>query len=102
MRNGNLAGLMAIGLRLGAVVAASGMGVVVLSEQALALENWQFDAGSTQLVISLPKGVRPSYYLMAEPARIVLDLPNTEVGAVATEQTYSGAVRANPGGAVSA
>lgn len=90
---GNLAGLIAIGLRLSAAVIASGISVVALSEPVRALENWQFDASSTQLVISLPKGVTPHYYLMAEPARIVLDLPHTDVGAVATEQAYSGAVR---------
>jgi len=92
MRNGNLAGLMAIGLRLGAVVSIAGLGVVTLSEQVLALESWQFDTSKEQLVISLPKGVTPRYYLMAEPARIVLDLPDTEI-ATATEQSYGGAVR---------
>jgi hypothetical protein len=83
---------MAIGLRLGMVGAIAGLGVAALCESALALENWQFDAGHEQLVISVPKGVTPQYYLMAEPARIVLDLPNTEVG-TATEQSYGGAVR---------
>jgi len=92
MRNGNLAGLMAIGLRLGAITGIAGLGIVTLSEQVLALESWQFDTSKEQLVISLPKGVTPRYYLMAEPARIVLDLPNTEI-ATAAEQSYGGAVR---------
>ena len=92
MQNGNLAGLIAIGLRLGAVTGIAGLGVVTLSEQVLALESWQFDTSKEQLVISLPKGVTPRYYLMAEPARIVLDLPNTEIS-TAAEQSYGGAVR---------
>jgi len=92
MRNGNLAGLIAIGLRLGSIMGLAGLAVTALPQQVLALENWQFDAGKEQLVISLPKGVTPRYYLMAEPARIILDLPNTEI-ATATEQSYGGAVR---------
>lgn len=93
MRNSNLAGLVAIGLRLAAVTATAGISLTALAERAIAMATWQFDAALGQLVISLPKGVTPRYYLMAEPARIVLDLPNTEIGTMATEQSYSGAVR---------
>lgn len=80
-------GLVTGAIIMGAPLVAS----LVASGPALALENWQFDTTTQQLVISLPKGVTPRYYLMAEPARIVLDLPNAEVGAV--QQSYSGAVR---------
>lgn len=89
----NLAGLVAIGLRLGAVSAAVGLGVMALSESAWAQQSWQFNPDQEQLVIALPKGVTPQYYLMAEPARIVIDLPNTEVGTVDTAQSYGGVVR---------
>jgi hypothetical protein len=76
-----------VALPLVAVLAASN------SALALALDDWQFDSTTEQLVITVPKGVTPRYHLMAEPARIVLDLPNAEVGTVPMQQSYSGAVR---------
>jgi hypothetical protein len=75
------------GIALGAIV------VMTASVQAATLNNWQFDPGTQQLVITLPKGVTPQYHLAAEPARIVVDLPNTDVGTVPMQQSYSGAVR---------
>lgn len=75
------------GIVLGAAV------VMTAPVEAATLNNWQFDAATQQLVITLPKGVTPQYHLAAEPARIVVDLPNTEVGAVPMQQSYSGAVR---------
>jgi hypothetical protein len=67
--------------------------VVVAANPAAASETWQFNADTQQLVFSLPKGVTPRYHLAAEPARIVLDLPNTSVDAVSTQPPYSGAVQ---------
>ncbi|MBE9182667.1 AMIN domain-containing protein, partial [Oculatella sp. LEGE 06141] len=61
--------------------------------QAATLTNWQFNPGTRQLEILVPEGTTPRYFLLAEPARIVLDLPNTQIGAVPVEQGYSGAVR---------
>jgi hypothetical protein len=61
--------------------------------QAATLTNWQFDPTTQQLTITVPEGTTPRYFLLAEPARIVLDLPNTQIGAVPLEQAYSGAVR---------
>ncbi|MFM7424906.1 MAG: AMIN domain-containing protein, partial [Elainella sp.] len=80
-------GLTTTGLAsLTAIVAGA-----VAPSPAAALENWQFNADTQQLVISLPKGVTPRYHLVAEPARIVLDLPHTEVGAA--QQIYRGAIQ---------
>lgn len=66
--------------------------VLTIPAEAAGLNQWQFDPNTHQLVITLPKDVTPRYYLIAEPARIVLDLPNTEVGNVPVEQSYAGAV----------
>jgi AMIN domain len=57
------------------------------------LKNWQYDPAANQLEVTVKDGVQPRYFLMAQPARIVLDLPNTEVGDVQTQQTFNGAVR---------
>ena len=60
---------------------------------AAPLTGWQYDPTANQLEVTLKDGVQPRYFLMARPARIVLDLPNTEVGSVQRQQTYEGAVR---------
>ncbi len=60
---------------------------------AAPLKAWQYDPTANQLEIILKDGVKPRYFLMARPARIVLDLPDTEVGDVQRQQTYEGAVR---------
>ena len=60
---------------------------------AAPLKEWQYNPTTNQLEVTLKDGVQPRYFLMARPARIVLDLPNTEVGSVQRQQTYEGAVR---------
>lgn len=60
---------------------------------AVPLENWRFDPTTNQLELILEAGVIPSYYLETEPPRITIDLPNTELGALPTQQNYSGAIR---------
>ena len=60
---------------------------------ATPLKEWQYNPTSNQLEVTLKDGVKPRYFLMARPARIVLELPNTEVGTVPRQQTYEGAVR---------
>jgi hypothetical protein len=64
------------------------------SAQAAMLSSWEFDASTQELTILVPGGTTPRYFLAAEPARIVLDLPNTDLGTVPLEQTYGGAIRA--------
>ncbi|MEO0456027.1 MAG: AMIN domain-containing protein [Cyanobacteria bacterium P01_A01_bin.114] len=66
-----------------------------LSGQALSgreLSAWSFDPSTQALEFSLPEGVMPQFFLLAEPARIVLDIPETQLGDVDTEQTYEGAI----------
>jgi hypothetical protein len=60
--------------------------------QATALAGWSFDETTHQLEFSLPETIIPQFFMLAEPARIVLDIPNTQVGNVATDQTYTGTV----------
>ncbi|XGV99464.1 MAG: AMIN domain-containing protein [Leptolyngbya sp. BL-A-14] len=65
----------------------------VLAVQAASLTQWSFDPAANQLEITVKDGTTPRYFLMAQPARIVVDLPDTALGAVSAQQTYSGAVR---------
>ncbi|MBW4491045.1 MAG: AMIN domain-containing protein [Trichocoleus desertorum ATA4-8-CV12] len=61
--------------------------------QAAILTQWQFNSTTNQLEITVPEGTQPRYFLLAKPARIVLDLPNTQMGAVPAEQMLSGPVQ---------
>ena len=69
--------------------------VLLMSAPAAAapLENWRFDPNTNQLEVTVAAGITPRYSLLAQPTRIVLDLPNTQIGAVNPRGTYSGAVR---------
>jgi len=57
------------------------------------LTTWRFNPDRQQLEVLLPSGATPRYFLLAQPARIVLDLPAVDIGAISTEQTYGGAVQ---------
>nr|WP_290228329.1 AMIN domain-containing protein [Trichocoleus desertorum] len=65
----------------------------IVPVQAAILTQWQFNSTNNQLEITVPEGTQPRYFLLAKPARIVLDLPNTQMGSVPTEQTLSGPVQ---------
>ncbi|WP_084544303.1 AMIN domain-containing protein [Chroogloeocystis siderophila] len=60
---------------------------------AATLSSWRFDPAANQLEITLEAKTTPNYFLLDQPLRIVLDLPNTQLGKVATQQDYTGAVR---------
>lgn len=91
-RSGSAAIAHRLGGWAGAGLVASTLLVISPAAQAETLAAWQFDPSTQQLTLTLPSGITPYYSVEANPARIVLTLPQTELGAVATEQTYSGAV----------
>lgn len=66
---------------------------IVMPVRAATLNNWSFDATARQLTLTLPNEITPDFFLLAEPARIVLRVPNTTLGRVAQSQQYSGAIR---------
>ncbi len=82
-------------LLLGTVVALSTIvgDAVLCSAQAASLTNWSFDPTINQLEITVKDGTTPRYFLMAQPARIVVDLPDTAIGNVSAQKNYAGAVR---------
>ena len=57
------------------------------------LEDWRFYPEASQLEINLSAGTTPNYFYLAQPPRIVVDLPNTKLGYVSTQQNYSGAIQ---------
>lgn len=67
--------------------------VAIAPAYASELTEWRFDPTTRQLELNVPGGTTPNYFLLAQPARIVLDLPNTVVSNPLEEQTYSGMIR---------
>jgi hypothetical protein len=63
------------------------------AEAATTLSAWQFDPVARQFTITLPAGVTPRFLVAAEPARIILEIPQSQLGNVVTQQRYDGAVQ---------
>ncbi|NJM45487.1 MAG: AMIN domain-containing protein [Alkalinema sp. RU_4_3] len=81
------------GLALGPKGLALGLsGLVFLTgnaANAAPIEGWQFDSSTGQVTFIVPDGVEPRYFLMAQPARIVVDIPDTQIGDLPPDKTYS-------------
>jgi N-acetylmuramoyl-L-alanine amidase len=61
--------------------------------QAAQLQFWRFNVGQNQLSFNTDEGVQPKAQLIANPTRLVIDLPGTTLGRPAVAESYSGAVR---------
>jgi hypothetical protein len=57
------------------------------------LDKWRFSPKTQQLEITLSSGTTPRYFYLAQPSRLVVDLPNTKLGKIITQQNYSGAIK---------
>jgi hypothetical protein len=57
------------------------------------LEDWRFYPEASQLEISLSVASQPRYFYLAQPPRIVIDLPGTKLGNIPTQQSFSGAIQ---------
>ncbi|MGF2036201.1 MAG: AMIN domain-containing protein [Nostoc sp. CmiVER01] len=57
------------------------------------LENWRFSSKTQQLEITLSASTTPRYFYLAQPSRLVVDIPNTKLGKVPIQQNYSGAIK---------
>jgi AMIN domain len=81
-------------LELGKIILLSSVAIANFAPASLAdtLQNWQFNPEKNQLKISLKDGTKPNYFVLSEPTRIVIDLPNTQLGKVNTKQLYNGNV----------
>ncbi|MGI8502663.1 MAG: AMIN domain-containing protein [Hassallia sp.] len=64
-----------------------------IAAPAARLEDWRFYPEAFQLEINLSAGTTPRYFYLAQPPRMVVDLPDTKLGSVATQQNYSGAIQ---------
>ncbi|MDJ0675905.1 MAG: AMIN domain-containing protein [Calothrix sp. MO_167.B42] len=57
------------------------------------LDDWRFSPQTLQLEFTLSGATQPRHFSLREPNRIVIDLPNTQLGYVNTKQDFSGAVQ---------
>jgi AMIN domain len=57
------------------------------------LNKWQFNPKSQQLEITLSAATKPEYFYLPQPPRLVVDLPNTQLGNVDTQKNYPGTIQ---------
>lgn len=57
------------------------------------LHKWMFHVKSQQIEINLSNKTKPEYFYLEQPSRLVIDLPNTQLGNVETQKTYSGRIQ---------
>ena len=57
------------------------------------LYKWLFHVKSQQIEINLSNKTKPEYFYLEQPSRLVIDLPNTQLGNVETQKTYSGRIQ---------
>ncbi len=64
-----------------------------LPAEAGRLLFWRFEPSQNQLVFTTDDGVQPTAKLIANPTRLVIDLPGTTLGRPTVKQSYRGAIR---------
>ncbi|WYL93121.1 MAG: AMIN domain-containing protein [Gloeotrichia echinulata IR180] len=63
------------------------------AQQVARLDDWRFYPEVLQLEFTLSTGITPRYFYLSQPPRIVVDLPDTKLGYVSTQENYSGAIQ---------
>ncbi len=61
--------------------------------QMAKLNNWRFYPETKKLEITLSSSKTPQYFYLNEPPRLVVDIPDTQLGKVSTQQNYTGSVQ---------
>jgi AMIN domain len=65
----------------------------IANQGNIQLEEWQFFPEYNQLEFTLSSPSQPKYFYLPQPPRLVVDLPNTKLGRLSTQQNYSGAIQ---------
>ncbi|MBD2569224.1 AMIN domain-containing protein [Anabaena lutea] len=66
---------------------------ITLAATFAKLNKWQFNPKSQQLEITLSAATKPEYFYLPQPPRLVVDLPNTQLGKVNTLKNYPGTIQ---------
>ncbi|MEX0270691.1 N-acetylmuramoyl-L-alanine amidase [Leptolyngbyaceae cyanobacterium UHCC 1019] len=75
------------------VLLAGFAGLIAAPAKAARLESWQFNPSQNQLEITTDAGVQPKAQLVADPTRLVIDLPGIVLGRPVINESMSGTVR---------
>lgn len=69
--------------------------LLISTNTALAgtLQDWQFDANQNRLTLVTDEAVQPRAQLIANPTRLVIDLPGVQLGRSTLRRSVGGAVR---------
>ncbi|QLE54462.1 AMIN domain-containing protein [Nostoc sp. TCL26-01] len=78
---------------IASIALVTNSGVATAQVQLAKLNNWRFSPGTKKLEITLSSGKTPQYFYLAEPPRLVVDIPDTKLGSVSTMQNYTGAIQ---------
>ncbi|NJP08896.1 MAG: N-acetylmuramoyl-L-alanine amidase [Leptolyngbyaceae cyanobacterium RU_5_1] len=62
--------------------------------EASKLESWKFDASQNQLEFTTDQGVQPKAQLVADPTRLVIDLPGVVLGRPMVSESVGGRIQA--------
>lgn len=74
-------------------IALAALAILCPAAAAETLTAWQFDPATQQLTLTLPTGVVPQYNLSATGDRLVLTVPNLQLGNVPTTAIYDGPIQ---------
>ena len=71
------------------------LGALVFGSPADAgqLLSWEFEQNKNRLVFITDEGVQPKAKLISNPTRLVIELPNTQLGRTTIKEKYLGAIR---------
>jgi N-acetylmuramoyl-L-alanine amidase len=61
--------------------------------EASRLESWRYDPRQNRLEFTTDEDVQPRAQLVADPVRLVIDLPGIELGRPVVNQPFTGAIR---------
>ncbi len=67
--------------------------LVATSAQAGTLSSWRWNVPQNQFEFTTDAGVQPKAQLLADPTRLVIDLPGVTLGRSPIQATYSGAIQ---------
>ncbi len=74
------------------VLSVLGSLLVALPAQAGRLVHWRFEPRENRLIFTTASGVQPRAQLLANPTRLVIDLPGTTMAAPSVQQPVGGAI----------
>ncbi|GAB4134634.1 MAG: N-acetylmuramoyl-L-alanine amidase [Cyanobacteria bacterium J069] len=75
------------------VLGVAGSLLIAVSAEAGTLQSWRFNSVENRLVFTTDEGVQPRAQLIADPTRLVIDLPGISLGRSTTRQNGSGGIR---------